>query len=242
MLQGTLQTPFGEFYHIGISSNNTGAFSIKSLQIQLSNFDNYRDIAYPTDKIGKNIIAYSFTKHMTMAININLHEKIYIKQCKNENIYKCMSHKYHEIFDKFNCSSKCIPFLLLSLFDHDDTIQMCSNDKEHYCMMSTNAFTAWNDLFASCEKQCKSRIKNIRYTTEESKHYSKHALHSLDMFVILDPIKTYHQEYYIYDTLGLIGSVGGLLGLFIGFSFYDTICYIFKIISSKYRIRSIDSN
>ena len=30
-----------------------------------------------------------------------------------------------------------------------------------------------------------------------------------------------NKEYLIYDTLSLIGTVGGTLGLFIGFSFYD---------------------
>ena len=30
----------------------------------------------------------------------------------------------------------------------------------------------------------------------------------------------FHQEYLIFDTLSLIGTVGGTLGLFVGFSFY----------------------
>ena len=31
------------------------------------------------------------------------------------------------------------------------------------------------------------------------------------------------QEYLIYDSIGMIGSVGGTLGMFIGFSFYDVV-------------------
>ena len=34
---------------------------------------------------------------------------------------------------------------------------------------------------------------------------------------------TVHEEYLIYDTIGLIGSVGGTLGMFIGFSFSNAI-------------------
>jgi hypothetical protein len=37
-------------------------------------------------------------------------------------------------------------------------------------------------------------------------------------------------EYLIYDTLSLVGTVGGTLGLFVGFSFYD---FIFMIIDLK---------
>ena len=32
-----------------------------------------------------------------------------------------------------------------------------------------------------------------------------------------------NQEYLIYDTPGFVGSVGGTLGLFIGFSFRDIV-------------------
>ena len=34
---------------------------------------------------------------------------------------------------------------------------------------------------------------------------------------------TIHEEYLIYDTIGLIGSIGGTLGMFIGFSFSSTL-------------------
>ena len=32
-----------------------------------------------------------------------------------------------------------------------------------------------------------------------------------------------YEEYLIYDTIGLIGSVGGTLGMFIGFSFSNAL-------------------
>ena len=39
-----------------------------------------------------------------------------------------------------------------------------------------------------------------------------------------------HQEYLIFDTNGLIGSIGGSLGLFIGFSFYGALISILAFI------------
>ena len=35
--------------------------------------------------------------------------------------------------------------------------------------------------------------------------------------------ETLHEEYLIYDAIGLIGSVGGTLGMLIGFSFINVI-------------------
>ena len=35
-----------------------------------------------------------------------------------------------------------------------------------------------------------------------------------------------YEEYLIYDVKGMVGSIGGTLGLFIGFSFYNVIGYL----------------
>ena len=39
-------------------------------------------------------------------------------------------------------------------------------------------------------------------------------------------VLTIYQEYLIYDGIGMIGSVGGTLGMFIGFSFSNAISTI----------------
>ena len=42
------------------------------------------------------------------------------------------------------------------------------------------------------------------------------------------------EEYLIYDTIGMIGSAGGTLGLFIGFSFSNIIAFIINVIEKIY--------
>ena len=39
-----------------------------------------------------------------------------------------------------------------------------------------------------------------------------------------------HSEYLIYDMTGLIGSIGGSLGLFVGFSFRDFFSYFIGLV------------
>ena len=43
-------------------------------------------------------------------------------------------------------------------------------------------------------------------------------------------------EYAIYDTLSLVGTIGGTLGLFVGFSFYDFIAMIIDFLFDKLKI------
>ena len=41
-------------------------------------------------------------------------------------------------------------------------------------------------------------------------------------------VKTYRQEYLIMSTIGLIGTVGGTLGLFVGFSIFEYGFFVFE--------------
>ena len=45
-------------------------------------------------------------------------------------------------------------------------------------------------------------------------------------------IRTVHDEVYILDDIGLLGSLGGSLGLFIGFSFYGYIANIIDALAN----------
>ena len=45
--------------------------------------------------------------------------------------------------------------------------------------------------------------------------------------------KTINEEKLIYDTLGMMSQLGGVLSLFLGFSFYSLICDLFDLIAKK---------
>ena len=37
-----------------------------------------------------------------------------------------------------------------------------------------------------------------------------------------------HEEYLLYNTIGMIGSIGGTLGLFVGFSFFNVALFVIE--------------
>ena len=48
----------------------------------------------------------------------------------------------------------------------------------------------------------------------------------LDVLFGVLPEKIHQKEYLIYDGIGMFGSIGGSLGLFVGFSFTGTFAWM----------------
>ena len=44
---------------------------------------------------------------------------------------------------------------------------------------------------------------------------------------------TVHEEYIVIDFYGMFGIVGGTLGLFVGFSFFDVLTYLITFFSKS---------
>ena len=45
---------------------------------------------------------------------------------------------------------------------------------------------------------------------------------------------TLYEEYLIIDSYGMVGVVGGTLGLFVGFSFFDAVTYVMTFFQKMY--------
>ena len=54
--------------------------------------------------------------------------------------------------------------------------------------------------------------------------------HWFELRIDVRKVKVY-EEYKVYDFNGILGSVGGSLGLFIGFSFLDMMIYFLSNVS-----------
>ena len=69
-------------------------------------------------------------------------------------------------------------------------------------------------------KDIKSEVGNVEDVEDEF---------TFKIIVEIGATRERQIEYLIYDTLSLVGTVGGTLGLFVGFSFYDFICMIIDL-------------
>ena len=138
-----------------------------------------------------------------------------IQNCINQNIFKS---------DK--CLTQCIP-IILKIFYKNSTLDLCEKPEENFCMYQQ----FWNYFRESQKYENCERPKNdIQYTARvRDGQYLNMPNPSNSLFISLahtSKHETIKEEIRIYDTASLIGSLGGTLGLFVGFSFLGVLNYL----------------
>ena len=91
-------------------------------------------------------------------------------------------------------------------------------------------------MVSSCSKWCSGTKYTGSITIADFPDLEYENVEHGSLSLILESksnIITVHEEYLVYDVIGVIGSIGGSLGLFIGFSFYDLICKVLDIVQWK---------
>ena len=127
------------------------------------------------------------------------------------------------ISDDFSpCSSKCIPIQMkgFKYLNNSTKLVDCTNLDDEICNGGPRVWTKVPDVTFECTKPCEI----IRYTSSIIS-YSYHSLTENEAIFMYEsgPIKTVAKELLVYDTNDMIGSIGGSLGLFLGFSFFGII-------------------
>ena len=101
---------------------------------------------------------------------------------------------------------------------------MCETNEEIDCAIKTERqLLARLQNNGSC-KPCTKYDYSGTKTFESENVEDDYMFHKILTYQFAYPqVLTIYQEYLIYDGIGMIGSVGGTLGMFIGFSFSNAI-------------------
>ena len=115
-------------------------------------------------------------------------------------------------------SSQCIPIYF-------KTIQELSKFKPklQVCKNLPSLWYYWG-LFTLSKSYCKNPCEVVEYFGRSHKwiDHGVPGILSLNIFFVSNEIKV-QEQYFIFSTEDLVGIVGGNLGLFIGFSFFEKI-------------------
>ena len=117
-------------------------------------------------------------------------------------------------------------------------IPMCETKEENNCawkrQRDLGAILQSNGTCKPCKKYDYSGMQTFENENVEDKYMHRKRL----TYQFAYPqVLTIYQEYLIYDGIGMIGSVGGTLGMFIGFSFSNAISSILKFLQFNLNIK-----
>ena len=104
-------------------------------------------------------------------------------------------------------------------------------------MTKASAIQKWESLKKPCLGQCYNKGYKIEITDYKEQPVNRFGNFQKDLYMSANPERKNFQEYYIYDGLAMVGSIGGSLGLFIGFSFFDFLCLLLDFLCEKYQRR-----
>ena len=91
----------------------------------------------------------------------------------------------------------------------------------------------------NCLKPCTIRQFTLEPKIQENVPKIKIGKRQFDIFLTGSNIETIQKEYLVYDILGVIGSIGGSMGLFFGFSFFDSFCFALDFITKRLKMKLI---
>ena len=181
---------------------------------------------------------------------------LYIKNCDkgNQTVFQRFAKSFVKNVHKYDCINVCVPIYLgpiLRTIEHD--LEYCKNSKDYYCMYEV-ALQEIVPLAPETLKSCVMKspkifdiknpnhnrvnledpnrqiIKDIENETIEERKPAEHTFH---LIVEMSGNIIINQEYLIYDTLSLFGTVGGTLSLFLGFSFYSFIIMLIDFFAAR---------
>ena len=119
-------------------------------------------------------------------------------------------------------------------------IANCESGEDYYCMYYDAIPTVVDIIAPLAPESLKSctvknpKIKDIKYEVDNAEDVEDEF--DFRILVEIGATRERQTEYFIYDTLSIVGTVGGTLGLFVGFSFYDFISMLIDMFFDKLKI------
>ena len=127
----------------------------------------------------------------------------------------------------------CIPIefsTLYGLSSNDHSFPLCTEQ----VLQNFKKALVLLELYDTCSKACTT----FQYTGEMNSQYTGFTNNSREVYIGYwfnydDEVEVF-EEYLIYEITSVIGSIGGTLGLFIGFSFFDISTKLINIFKNHF--------
>ena len=123
------------------------------------------------------------------------------------------------------CPLQCLPIQMqgFKYVNKSAAFVNCNKLVNEICNVGPKVWIKLLNDFSNCPKPCKiTTYKDSKLKLREPA-YMKQGQNFANFEMIMNGLRNIEEEALIYDTNDVIGAVGGSLGLFLGFSFFDVI-------------------
>ena len=152
------------------------------------------------------------------------------EDCIDEAYYICISWKIiKNNFEGWNCTEKCLPKAMMS--KNSNKTFICKNEEQESCAVQVEN---WVNVTTKTAKYKCPRPCSITKYSGKLDFWEPNAIEKSFTFNLrfAPPVNaTVFEEYLIYNFVGMIGTIGGTLGLFMGFS----CCCILNLITNIFK-------
>ena len=218
--------PNGKRSEIHVSFNKSILSNeLPTIKTYISSASNSYGITYDKYFDG-NIFQEDFRAGVQSGVQLKTQKRINTNsksQCTKESFYECLENRLLK-YGIGKCKTLCSPISLPK-----GKIPVCMTLEDKKCSKEIFITIFQNITRNECPRPCESigfSVKNNWIVNLEKSHKFRFVYE----FLINEQLQVY-EEYLIYDIISLVGSVGGTLGIFVGFSLkelFSNICNILQ--------------
>ena len=123
------------------------------------------------------------------------------------------------------CPIKCIPIQMkgFNYVNKSTSIPNCTKLEDEICNGGPKVWSTIVEEFPKCPKPCKVKTYKDSQLELREPSYLKTGQNLANIELVMNSIRKNEKQALVYDTNDAIGAIGGSLGLFLGFSFFDVI-------------------
>ena len=166
-------------------------------------------------------------------VELGVEKHIKFDDCSEYSFYECAGTKISNS-DFSNCSVACMPIT----FPNVSYPPQCKNYESWFedhdgddCAECNCNWNIINEIIKNIDfnNECPRTCSTIQYPVFHEMDYQEEGDYAIIQYKFSIPLVVQtNKEYIIFDAIGMIGSVGGTLGLFIGFSFSNVLTIIIE--------------
>ena len=133
------------------------------------------------------------------------------------------------------CQKICLPSALplMNSVKEWKAIEECHSWEEFMCMADKIILLAY-ELSEPHDTACPRYCNQVEYTGKVQGDLNAYELSGVGWSYSISSITNVNEEYLVYDFASLVGSVGGTIGIFVGFSVFDLVVLIIDCIQSRF--------